>query len=231
MLSLTVVLALLQPAQAKPDVPVPGFGLPADTKSYWPVHTLTRESVQKDLKFTDEQVSAAAKLQDDLAKPLAAAEKLSAAALAKAHLDLAKKTDQAIDAVLEAGQKRRFREVVWQVMEHAVGPLRMAHNPVFAKELGLTPTQVKQVAKLVRDYDIEVLLRKGLRSPAGVGGGIPAPPSPTLEELKAKYDALLMKALTEAQKEKWDERTGEPFLHKIDVPRGTAPFSPPVPKK
>ena len=72
MLSLTVVLALLQPAQAKPEVPVPGFGLPADTKSYWPVHTLTRESVQKDLKFTDEQVAAAAKLQDDLAKPLAA---------------------------------------------------------------------------------------------------------------------------------------------------------------
>ena len=40
-----------------------------------------------------------------------------------------------------------------------------------------------------------------------------------------------MKALTEAQKAKWDDLTGEPFLHQIDVPRGTAPFSPPVPKK
>ena len=226
MLSLTVVLTLLQPAQAKPDAPVPGFGLPADTKSYWPVHTLTREAVQKDLKFTDEQVAAAAKLQDDLAKPLAAAEKLSAAALAKAHLDLAKKTDQAIDALLEAGQKRRFREVVWQVMEHAVGPLGMANNPVFAKALGLSDAQKRTAAKVVKDRD--AALTAARKGPLGGGPGT-APMS--LDEIKAKHDALLMKALTEAQKAKWDDLTGEPFLHKIDVPRGTAPFTPPVPKK
>ena len=230
MLSLTVVLTLLQPAQAKPDAPIPGFGLPADTKSYWPVHTLTREAVQKELKFTDEQVAAAAKLQDDLAKPLAAAEKLSAVALAKAHLDLAKKTDQAIDALLEAGQKRRFREVVWQVMEHAAGPLGMANNPVFAKALGLSDAQKRTAAKVAKDRDAALAAaRKG--TPGGGPGTTPIPAPMSPDEIKAKHDALLMKALTEAQKEKWDDLTGEPFLHKIDMPRGTAPFSPPVPKK
>ena len=54
-------------------------------------------------------------------------------------------------------------------------------------------------------------------------------PAPTVAE-QSKLKEIDQR-LTAAQKQKWDDLTGEPFLQKIEMPRGTAPFSPPVPKK
>lgn len=229
-------LAAVQPAQPAPKAEVPGFGLPADKKSYLPVHTLLSEAVQKELKFTDEQTTAATTIQADLERQVAAADKLATAAQVRAYTELAKKTDQAIDALLKADQKRRFREIAWQVIEHANGPLAMANNPAFAKELGLTDAQKRTVAKIVKDREAAILVaKKGPRDPGGVGGnpggaGAAKFTPQQLEEIREKHDALLMAALTDGQKRKWDEVTGQPFLHKIVMPGGGA-FAPPVPKK
>lgn len=236
-------LAAVQPAQPAPKADVPGFGLPADKKTYLPVHTLLSEAVQKELKFTDEQTTAATTIQADLERQVAAADKLPTAAQVRAYTELAKKTDQAVDALLKADQKRRFREIVWQVIEHATGPLAMANNPAFAKELGLTDAQKRTAAKIVKDREAAILAaKKGPRDPGGVGGnpggaggnpggaGVAKLTPQQLEEIREKHDALLMAALTDGQKRKWDEVTGQPFLHKIEMPGGGA-FAPPVPKK
>jgi hypothetical protein len=227
--TLPVVIALVgfQSGQPKPD-PVPiGFGIPADNKSYWPVHVLTRSAVQDELKFTDDQKKQAAKLQDDMDEQITtAAGTLRPAAIPRAFADIARKTDTAIDKLLAAEQKSRFRQVTWQVMEHVSGPTGIVTNPVFAKELGLTAEQRKAVAKIAKDHEAAA---NALFRQAPPGGNFrPA----GLDKLQEKFDAQLMKALTDAHKKKWNEIVGEPFKGKIDMPGSFLPeFAPPVPKK
>lgn len=215
MLSLTVVLALAghQPAQAKPDVP--GFGFPADSISYWPIFTLTREPIQKELKLTAAQIAAAKKIHDDLGKAIdAAGDKFDGKIPAKLHAEFAAQVDRGIAELLTADQKRRHRQLTWQVAECSVRASEMATNPVFASELGLTAPQKKAVAEIRAEYVRALGTRQGMP-----------------EDVIARADARLSKALTDTQKKKWNDLVGDPFKGEFAMPGFDGGFSPPALKK
>ena len=122
--------------------------------------------------------------------------------------------DRAIDALLTADQKRRHRQLTWQVAECSVRASEMATNPVFASALGLTAAQKKAVAE-IRAECVRAL---------GTRQGMP-------EDVIARADAQLSKALTDTQKKTWNELVGEPFRGEFPLPGFDGAFSPPVPKK
>jgi hypothetical protein len=200
----------LPKAEAQSKTPeVVGFGLPAESEFHWPFFIAKSPDVQKELKLSQEQVTAFDEVQAELKKSVA---DLGALKPAQAKAQVAKLTkwaDETVGTLLMPEQQKRHRQIVWQVLEFNGGTLALFSLPAFAKEIGLSADQLKQGKKLEADYLAG--WQKLVRANPGVGNG----PIPGEAELAKKTEEAALKLLTSEQKKKWNEALGEPFKGEV----------------
>lgn len=194
-----------QPAPAKPPVV---FGLEASSEYHWPLYVLSSPGVQKELKFTREQVAKLAPLQAELKKRVEAGVNLPANRIAAHNKKVGEWADQAVADLLTAEQKPRHRQIVWQVLEFNGGVVGMATNPVFAREVGLSGEQQKKAEQFYAEY-YKAWLKLVKMNP---GGNAPIPGE---EKLYEQANEKALKLLTAEQRKKWNEVLGPPYQGEI----------------
>ena len=162
---------------------------------------LTQEAVQKDLKLTEEQTKAIAALAEkrrDLAWGRGSAENLEA-------------NEEACFEVLRPEQAKRLRQIVWQRRgAHVFG------DPEAADALGLTADQRERIRAIEEDAKKNFWGRPGRPSDRRPDGWKHS------EEFWKDVSDRLLAVLTDDQKARWKELTGEPF-------EGEIRFGPPPP--
>jgi serine/threonine protein kinase len=180
---------------------------------------LTQESVQKDLKLSDDQVRAIAGLAEKR-KELAWGRR-GPADEARRGVDL-EANEEACFEVLRPEQARRMRQVIWQQ--------RGAHvfaDPDVADALGLTPGQRADIK------EIEEESWKAFFASMPHGPGEKHPDFSKRDDFWKGVRDRLTAVLTDEQRAKWKEMTGEPFQGVIRFgppPPGLAP-GPPAPHR
>jgi hypothetical protein len=232
--SLLVALALVAPAQppAKPPAKQPAkppaeawFGIPANSTYHWPAHVLTSADVQKELKLTRAQLAKLPPIRAELDRRVQRSGTLPPAKLEPYFVEAGKWADKAVAGVLTEEQRPRHRQITWQVLEFLGGPVGMATNPVFAREIGLSADQVKRAEKVQAEY--QAAWQRLVQANPLAGNA----PIPGADQLQAKADEAVLKLLTDDQKKKWNEVLGEPFKGDIHLLPGMPPFKAPGPKK
>lgn len=202
-LSLSAALvAAAAPAPPKP--PEVGFGVPARTEYHWPFYVLESPGVRKELGLTEAQVAKLDALRPAIQKRVEAGLDLPPGRLPAHQKEFGAWLDRSVAGVLTAGQLPRYRQVVWQVLEFNDGPVALAANPVFARELGLTAEQARKARQVEADY--ARAWDRLVRANPGRAGALPGE-----DELVAGANAASLKLLTADQKKKWDEALGKPY--------------------
>lgn len=207
LLSLPLSAAPFAAAAPPPPAPKPAeaaFGLPATTEFYWPFYVLESPGVRKELGLTAAQVAKLDALRPAIQKRVEAGLDLPPGRLPAHRKEFGAWLDRSVAGVLTAGQLPRYRQVVWQVLEFNDGPVALAANPVFARELGLTADQARKARQVEADY--ARAWDRLVRANPGRAG-----PLPGEEALVAKANETALKLLTADQKKKWDEVLGKPY--------------------
>jgi hypothetical protein len=223
-----VALALVVPAQPpakQPPAKQPAdvsFGLEASSEYHWPLYVLTSPDVQKELKLTREQLRAFAALQPELKKRVEAGFTLPTNRIIAHNKEVGRWADRAVAERLTADQYPRYRQIVWQVLEFNGGPLGMASNPVFSKEIGFTPEQIKKAEQIAAEY-YKAWKKLALAGPLGNA------PVPGADKLSEDANEKALKLLTAEHKKKWNAALGEPF--EGDITPLPVPGMPPKPFK
>jgi Spy/CpxP family protein refolding chaperone len=189
-LVLGLALGMVNVAQAqRPGGP--GFG---------PGGMLQNESVQKELKVTDEQKT---KLKDAVEKVLekhrddfAKLREMSREDRQKLTRTVSEEMHKAVGAILDAKQMKRWKQIQWQV----TGPRALNEQEV-QKELKLSDEQKKKLATIFEDSD------KKLQEAFQGGAGAREKFQEIRKETQEKSDSVL----TDEQKKTWKEMKGEPF--------------------
>jgi hypothetical protein len=159
---------------------------------------LSQPSVQKDLKMTEEQV---AKVKKALKSRQAVREELKdldPEARAKRLAEITKENDKLAAEILNADQTKRLRQIYLQ--QQGVNALT---QPEIANELKLTDEQKKKLQDVQKKAAAQV---QALRRP---GAGEEA--MEKIGELTKAFNEEAQKILTDEQKAKWKQLTGEPF--------------------
>jgi hypothetical protein len=185
---------------------------------------LSNESVQKELKVTDEQKEKLKKFAEDLGPKMR--ERMQGAfqgggggdreaMMAKAQEAMKKLNAEAMkelaDAkVLDDGQMKRFKQIQIQSQLQREGPGVFAAEEV-QKSLKLTDDQKDKLKGLAGE------MRKDMGE---LGRGFDAEAMQKRRAVTKEYTTKAMETLTDEQKSAWKELTGAPFEVKFDVRAG-----------
>jgi hypothetical protein len=108
---------------------------------------------------------------------------------------------------LDPKQVARLREIVLQ----QEGPYALA-RPEVASRLGLKPIQVQRVRRFLDEADeVQALAVTARVIPPETPDGRPAPPPPTLEQVRAETARRVEGVLTPGQRKAFQAMLGEPF--------------------
>jgi Spy/CpxP family protein refolding chaperone len=177
-----------------------GGGMRGGMPSYM---LLGQESVQKELKFTDEQKQQVDQLVSKMREEMQGLQDAEPAEREQKMREMSEKGDKAVKKILQPEQAKRLREITLQVQ----GPMALA-NPKVADELQLTDDQKAKIKDIQEDMSKEVrALREG-------GAGRQEMQRKTTELRKQAGDKI-QGLLSADQKSKWKEMTGEPFKGEI----------------
>ena len=220
-----LALALAAPAQDPPKAKPAElrFGTPANSLYYWPVNVLTSPDVQKELKITKEQLAKLETVRAELDKRVQKGFTLPIAKMDAYYMELGGWADKQLAALVTAEQLPRYRQIVWQAMEHVDRVPGMAANPAFAQAIGMSAEQLKRAQK-VRADATAAYMRLARANPGG--NAIP----PGGDKVLADADAAVLKLLTAEQKKAWNDQLGEPFQGTIYFIPGVPPFKAPARK-
>ena len=165
---------------------------------------LRQESVQKELKISDDQLKKVEDLSEQMRDKFQDAFGLEGEERTKKIQELRKENEKALSEILKPEQWKRLKQISYQQQ----GAMAFA-DPDVAKALQLTDAQKEQVQKLNRE------MFEQMRE-------IFPPGSPPDEEARKKMTELrtaiadkIMKVSTSEQKTKWKEMQGEPFKGEI----------------
>jgi Spy/CpxP family protein refolding chaperone len=168
---------------------------------------LTQKSVQEELKLSEDQVK---KVQDYVAKAredFRGLRDLKEEERKQKFEELAKKGNQFLADTLKPEQAKRLKQITIQIE-----PLRAAHDPEVAKDLGLTEeqkTKIKDISEDTRKQAGEVFRGEGSREEkAG-----------KIKELRKGARDKFTEVLTPEQRTKWKELAGEPFKGELQFGR------------
>jgi hypothetical protein len=161
---------------------------------------LENADVQKDLKLSDDQVK---KITELAAKQKAAIAEIFKDLKGKEAFDkmmeLTKANQKVIGDVLNAKQNERLKQLELQQR----GPRAFA-DPKIAKDLGLSDEQTTKVREILKESAKKLFeLFKDKPKPEEI--------QKKMAELNKGTTDELLKTLTDEQKKKWQELTGEPF--------------------
>jgi hypothetical protein len=169
---------------------------------------LTQPAVRQDLKLSDEQAKTISALADKRWELVWG--RRSAAEEAQRGADIGANETASLK-VLRPEQAKRLRQIVWQRR----GP-HAFFDPEVADALNLTTDQKERL------HEIEEEMRQSLRRPPGAPGEHRPEGYKHSEEFWKSANDRLMSVLSDEQKAKWKELTGEPF-------QGEIRFGPPPP--
>jgi hypothetical protein len=171
---------------------------------------LTQESVQKDLKLSDDQVK---QLKDVATKANEARQGLrdieDRAERTKKAQEIAKESETAVAKILSKDQTKRLKEITLQVQG-----ARAFANAAVAKELNFTDDQKKQL-KAIQD-DAQKAMQEARQDAAGDREAM----AKKMAEINQSTNEKAAKVLTDEQKTKWKEMTGKKFEGKITLGGG-----------
>lgn len=197
-LSLFAFLAIS--AQAQP----PERGGPGGGRGFGPAFYLAEESVQADLKLSDE---AKAKCQELLDKQRAAFEELQGLSREERREKMAALQAQIqaeLEKLLDPNQVKRLKQITLQVR----GP-QAFRDPEVVAALKLTDDQVAKLDGINED------LRAEMRDIFQEAGGDLESVREELAQIRKDASAKAEAVLDDAQKATWKELQGEPFQGEI----------------
>jgi Spy/CpxP family protein refolding chaperone len=174
---------------------------------------LTNESVQKELKFTDDQKTKAKEFAEGMRKKREDAlgggqfDREKFQAFAKESAEAA---DKFVKDNLTADQQKRIKQINYQVQLQMQGPGAFMNEDV-QKALKITDDQ-KDKFKGLGDE-----MRKDMQE---LGRGFDAETMQKRRTITKEYTTKATDALTADQKAAWKDLTGEPFEFKMDAPGG-----------
>jgi Spy/CpxP family protein refolding chaperone len=165
---------------------------------------LRQESVQKELKITDDQLKKVEELSEQMREKFQDAFSLEGEERTKKMQELQKENEKALSEILKPEQWKRLKQISYQQQ----GAMAVA-TPDVAKALQITDTQKEQIQKLNRE------MFEQMRE-------IFTPGTPPDEEARKKMTELrtatadkIMQVLTSEQKTKWKDMQGQPFKGEI----------------
>ena len=199
-LAITIAVALLSAAITwATQPPGGGFG-----RGGGQAMLLRQESVQKELKMTDDQKG---KLDDFFAgmrEKMQDAFQLEGEERAKKMQEIQKENEKTLASILKPEQVKRLKEIGYQ----QAGGMAFS-NPEVAKELAITDEQKTQLRELNQNMMAEM---RELFQP----GQPPDEESRNkMQELRKSTGEKMLKLLTDEQKKKWKTMQGEPFKGEI----------------
>ncbi|MCS7015476.1 MAG: hypothetical protein NZM42_05065 [Gemmatales bacterium] len=200
------------------DKPRPGFGRGlAGANRFF---LLTQESVQADLKLTDEQKSKIRTLQEEQRQAFRDLANLGREERAKRMRELTEKTDKELSTLLKPEQAKRLNQIQLQLRLRQGNYGAILNDPEIVAQLNLTSEQKEKVQQINAEGE---KLRESFQ--AGNREEI----FKRLQELRGKYESVL----TEQQKARLKELGGEPFTGEIRFGPPGQPGKPgaPVPGK
>jgi Spy/CpxP family protein refolding chaperone len=165
---------------------------------------LSRPEVQTELKMTDAQKS---QVQETMAKQRESGQargqqfqNASPEERAKLMAEIQAEQTKAVNAILNADQQKRFKEISLQQQ----GARGLAMNPALADELKLTAeqkTQIQSIMQQSREASQGLFQQGGDRQAA----------MEKIQAINKESDAKIMALLTDAQKAQWTTMIGVPF--------------------
>jgi Spy/CpxP family protein refolding chaperone len=195
------VLALVaSPALAQRRPMGGGFGL-------GPAFLLTQESVQKELKLSDDQLKKVKDLGEKMREARGKLRDLDREEARKKMQELTKENEKALADILSKDQGKRLKEISLQLQGG-----RAFANAAVAKELNITDEQKKQI------QDINTKSREEIMNIFQGEGSREEKTKKMAEHTKAVQEKL-MKVLTDEQKKKWKDMTGKPFKGQLTFGR------------
>jgi Spy/CpxP family protein refolding chaperone len=179
---------------------------------------LANESVQKELKITDDQKT---KIKDFSTTQREKMGELFRSGggdrekMQEAMKELTQKSEAFVKDTLNADQQKRFKQIEYQQMG-----LRAYTNEDVQKALKLTDDQKDKLKSLGEELrkDSGELMRE-MRG----GGDAAAEARKKLQAVTKEYTAKATEMLTDDQKKAWKDLTGEPFEMKMDATAGRRP--------
>jgi Spy/CpxP family protein refolding chaperone len=171
---------------------------------------LNQESVRKELKLTEEQVKKAQELGEKMREKFQELQGLQGEERRTKAQEMMKEADKQVGEILKPEQTKRLKQIGYQL----AGAGAFA-NPDVAKALSISDDQKKEIQQINQDSFAQ--MRELFQ------GG--APDEATMKKVQALRKEAAEKAeklLTDEQKKKWKELTGEPFKGEIRFgpPRG-----------
>jgi Spy/CpxP family protein refolding chaperone len=196
-----------------------------------PGNLIQNQSVQKELKLTDEQIQkvkdATQSINEKFRDERAGLRNLQGDERREKGQELGKKiaaeTNQALASILKPEQQKRLKEITLQ----RDGP-RAFNTEDVQKSLKLTDEQKDKIKTINEDAakDMREIFPQGGRRGAGGGGGGVADAN-AFKESMTKMAALnketmdkISSVLTDDQKKAWKDMTGALFEIKLEPPQG-----------
>ncbi len=171
-----------------------------------------QKSVQEELKMTDDQVAKVKEFSDKQRQDRGGGQpNASPEERARRQEERTKAEAKAMADILKPEQLKRLKQISWQ----REGARAVARDEV-ADALKLSPEQKDKVKTIQEDVRKEMA---GLRG----GGGNREEARKKMEELQKGADEKLNAVLTDEQKTKLKELTGEPFKGEIQAPQRRRP--------
>jgi hypothetical protein len=167
-----------------------------------PVMLLQQESVQKELKLSDDQTKKAEQLGETMREKFQDLRDLEPEERGKKMQELMAESQKSIAKLLKPEQEKRLHQIVYQQQ----GPQGFT-EPQVAKALGLTDTQKKEIEKI--NEDSRAQMREIFQ------GGFDEEGRKKMQELRKTTADKIMHLLNDEQKTKWKEMQGEPFKGEI----------------
>jgi hypothetical protein len=196
-----------------PDTPQPGTPEAVRrhvTDTLGPLSLVFRDTVQKELKLSDEQKKKLEKrLQDTGQDAMQYFQNLQTAKpeeRQKVHHAYVEKAQEQLTAFLEGALKEEQFKRLRQVMLQREGLFGLGH-PEIMKELEITDNQRQQFGEVVQELQkkTEPLMKEAQK------GGKPEEIGPKMMKIRKEHEDRIEAILNDAQKKQWKEMLGKPF--------------------
>jgi Spy/CpxP family protein refolding chaperone len=171
-----------------------------------PLMLLAQQSVQDELKLTDEQAKQVRERARKQREANAGLQDLPPEERRQKLQENARENERFLDKVLEPGQRKRLRQIRLQLQ----GP-RAAVNPQVTNDLQLTDEQMKQLRDIQDDAFTEMRkIREDTSDPREL--------RTRMADLNRKVNEQVIKLLTPEQKARWKELTGKSSKGRLNFP-------------
>jgi hypothetical protein len=164
---------------------------------------LGQESVQKELKLTPDQIEKTKAALDKQGQAFQELQGLQGEERAKKFDEMRKEADKTIAEILKPDQAKRLKQITLQQQ----GVRGAVANPEIAKELAITEDQKGKIQEIQEET--------GKQMKELFQGGFSEENRKKMTEINKAANDKVMVLLTDDQKAKWKEITGEPFKGEI----------------